>query len=176
MFIVDVKQQYNNDKLYRGIKNGPSPVCSYLYLFSFLSLQIFRRRYLHNRLSKKLQIWYRGSQRQVVLWDCKWAFSYLFYLVFVPFSFSPDFSSEISPQLFKIETSNLVYMFTKTSYNVGLKMGILLFVLPCIFLSLYIFRLRYQPYALEALKQGLVRFSDSSSSPGQGNVKEFGDW
>ena len=68
--------------------------------------------------------------------DYKWAFSYLLFLVFVPFSFSPDFSSKISPQLFKIETSNLVYRFTTTSYNVGLKMEILLFVLPCIFLSL----------------------------------------
>ena len=32
----------------------------------------------------------------------------LFVLVFVPFFFSPDFSSKISPQPFKIETSNLV--------------------------------------------------------------------
>ena len=38
----------HNDKLYRGIENGPSPVCSSLYLFYFLSLQIFRQRYLHN--------------------------------------------------------------------------------------------------------------------------------
>ena len=59
--------------------------------------------------------------------------------VFVPFSFSPDFSSKISPQPFKIETSNLVYRFTMTSYNVGLKMDILIFFLPCIFLSLYFF-------------------------------------
>ena len=79
----------------------------------------------------------------------------LFVLVFVPFSFSPNFLSKISPQPFKIETSNLVYRFTTTSYNVGLKMDILLFVLPCIFLSLYIFHLRYQPYALEALKRGI---------------------
>ena len=50
-----------------------------------------------------------------------------------------------------------------TSCNVGLKMDIFLFVLPCIFLSLYIFHLRYQPYALEVLKRGIVRFSDSSS-------------
>ena len=42
-------------------------------------------------------------------------------------------------------------------------MDILLFALPCIFLSLYVFRQRYQPYALEALKRGIVRFSDSSS-------------
>ena len=41
-----------------------------------------------------------------------------------------------------------------TSCNVGLKMDILLFVLPCIFLFLYFFRQRYQPYALEALKRG----------------------
>ena len=67
------------------------------------------------------------------------------------FSFSPDFLSKISPQPFKIETSNLVYWFTTMGYNVGLKMDILLFVVPCIFLSLYIFCRRYQPYALEAL-------------------------
>ena len=68
--------------------------------------------------------------------------------------FLSRFSSKISPQPFKIETSNLVYRFTTTGNNVGLKMDILLFVVPCIFLSLYIFRLRYQPYALEALKRG----------------------
>ena len=95
--------QVHNDKLYRGIENGPFPICSSLYLFFF--------------------------------------------------SFSPDFSSKISLQLFKIKTANLVYRFT-TSCDVGLKMDILLFVLPCIFLSLYIFRQRYQPYALEALKRG----------------------
>ena len=41
-----------------------------------------------------------------------------------------------------------------TSYNVGLKMDILLFVLLCIFPSLFIFCQRYQPYALEVLKRG----------------------
>ena len=64
--------QVHNDMLYRGLENGPSPICFSLYLFFFLSLQIFHQRYLHNRL----QIWYRGSQRQVVLWDCKRTFSY----------------------------------------------------------------------------------------------------
>ena len=73
--------------------------------------------------------------------------------IFFFFPFSPDFSSKISLQPFKIETSNLVNRFT-TSCDVGLKMDILLFVLPCIFLSLYIFRQRYQSYALEALKRG----------------------
>ena len=67
----------------------------------------------------------------------------LFVLPYILFSFSPDFSSKISLQPFKIETSNLVYRSTTTSCDVGLKMDILLFVLPCIFLSLYIFRERY---------------------------------
>ena len=49
-------------------------------------------------------------------------------------SFSPHFLSKISPQPFKIETSNLVYWFITTGNNVGLKMDILLFVVPCIFL------------------------------------------
>ena len=78
----------------------------------------------------------------------------LFVLPYILFSFSPDFSSKISLQGFKIETSNLVYRFTTTSCDVGLKMDIILFVLPCSFLSLYIFCQRYQPYALEALKRG----------------------
>ena len=46
--------------------------------------------------------------------------------------FSPDFSSEISPQPFKIKTLYLVYRSTTTSCIVGLQMGILLFVLPCV--------------------------------------------
>ena len=33
--------QVHNDKLYRGIEYGPSPICSSFYLFLFLSLQIF---------------------------------------------------------------------------------------------------------------------------------------
>ena len=56
----------------------------------------------------------------------------MFFPIFVLFSFSPDFSSKISPQPFKIETSNLVYRFTMRSCIVGLKMGLLLFVLPYI--------------------------------------------
>ena len=67
----------------------------------------------------------------------QWAFSYLFFLVFVPFSFSPDFLSKISPQAFKIETSNFIYRFTTTGNNMGLKMDILLFVVPCNFLSTF---------------------------------------
>ena len=39
-------------------------------------------------------------------------------------------SSKISPQPFKMETSYLVYRSTTTSCIVGLKMGLLLFVLP----------------------------------------------
>ena len=78
----------------------------------------------------------------------------LFVLPYICSFFFPDFSSKISLQPFEIETSNLVYRFTTTSYDAGLKMDILLFVLPCIFLSLYIFCQRYQPYALEVLKRG----------------------
>ena len=43
--------QAYKDKLYGGIENGPSLICSSIYLFFFfLSLQIFRQRYLYNRL------------------------------------------------------------------------------------------------------------------------------
>ena len=79
-----------HNKLYRGIENGHSPICSSLYLFFF--------------------------------------------------SFSPDFLSKISPQQFKIETSNLVYRFTTTSCIVGLKMGLLLFVHPYICSFFFLFR------------------------------------
>ena len=40
--------QVDNDVLYRGIANQPSPAYSSLYLSIFLSLYIFRKRYLHN--------------------------------------------------------------------------------------------------------------------------------
>ena len=40
--------QVDNDVLYRGIANQPSPAYSFLYLSIFLSLYIFRQRYLHN--------------------------------------------------------------------------------------------------------------------------------
>ena len=94
------------------------------------SVTNFRQRYLHNRSRYKLRIWYTGLQRQVVSWDCKWAFSYLFFLLLFPFSFFPNISSKISQQPLKIETSYMVYRSTMTSCIVGLQMGILLFVLP----------------------------------------------
>ena len=40
--------QVDNDVLYRGIANQPSPAYTSLYLSIFLSLYIFRQRYLHN--------------------------------------------------------------------------------------------------------------------------------
>ena len=64
----------------------------------------------------------------------------LSYVCFFFFSFYLDFSSKISPQLFKIETSNLVYRFTTTSCIVGLKMGFLLFVLPCVYSFFFLSR------------------------------------
>ena len=50
------------------------------------------------------------------------------------------FSSKISPQPFKIETSNLIYRFTTASCIVGLKMGLPLFVLPCIYSFFFLSR------------------------------------
>ena len=40
--------QVDNDVLYRGIANQPTPAYSSLYLSIFFSLYIFRERYLHN--------------------------------------------------------------------------------------------------------------------------------
>ena len=103
------------------------------------------------------------------MWDCKWAFSYLFFLLFVPFSFFPDFSSKISPQPFKIETSYLVYRFTTTCCIVGLKMGLLLFVLPyiCSFFFLSGFASEISPQLLKIETSNLVyRFTTTSSIVG----------
>ena len=68
------------------------------------------------------------------------AFSCLFLPIFVLFTFSPDFSSKISPQPSKIETSNLVCRFTMTSCIVELKMGFLLFVLSQIYSFFFLSR------------------------------------
>ena len=49
--VVIFGEQVDNDVLYRGIANQPSPAYSSLYLFSFLSFhtlndEIFRQRFL----------------------------------------------------------------------------------------------------------------------------------
>ena len=46
--VVIFGMQVDNDVLHRGIVNQPSPAYSSLYLSIFLSLYIFRQRYLHN--------------------------------------------------------------------------------------------------------------------------------
>ena len=46
--VVIFDEQVDNDVLYRGIANQPSPAYSSLYLSIFLSLYIFCQRYLHN--------------------------------------------------------------------------------------------------------------------------------
>ena len=46
--VVIFGMQVDNDVLYRGIANQPTPAYSSLYLSVFLSLCIFRQRYLHN--------------------------------------------------------------------------------------------------------------------------------
>ena len=79
----------------------------------------------------------------------------LFVFFLYSFFFLSDFSSKISLQLFKIESSNLVYRFTTTSCDVGLKLDILLFVLPCIFLSLYIFSSKIPAICFASAKAGL---------------------
>ena len=46
--VVIFGMQVDNDVLYCGIANQPSPAYSSLYLSIFLSLYTFRQRYLHN--------------------------------------------------------------------------------------------------------------------------------
>ena len=56
----------------------------------------------------------------------------LFFPIFIHFSFSPHFSSKISPQLYRIESSDLIYRITATSCVVGYITSFVLFVLPYI--------------------------------------------
>ena len=92
--------QVYNGKLYRRIENGPSPVCSSLYLFFFLSLQIFRQRDLHNRFKIETSNWLNRFTTTSCIVELKMGL-----LLFVPpyicSFFFPDFSSKISPQPFK---------------------------------------------------------------------------
>ena len=119
--------QVHNDKLYRGIENEPSPICSSFYLFLFLSFQIFRQTPQPFKIETSNLV-YKFTTTSCIV-GLKMGLL-LFVLPYVFFSFSPDFSLKISPQPFKIETSNLVYRLTTTSCIVGMKMGLLLFVLP----------------------------------------------
>ena len=47
--------QVHNDKLYRGIENGPSPICSSVYWFSFSP--DFRQRYLRAPVAQWVKRW-----------------------------------------------------------------------------------------------------------------------
>ena len=89
----------------------------------------------------------------------------MFFLLFVPFSFFPDFSSKISSQPFKIETSNLVYRFTMTDCIVGLKMGPLLFVLLYVYFFSFspdfLLKISPQPFKIETLNL-VYRFTTTS--------------
>ena len=78
-------------------------VCSFFFLSKFfvkdISTPVKDRNFIFGIQVHNHKL-YRGIEKR--------AFCYMFFLLFVPFSFSPDFSSKISPQPFKIETSNLV--------------------------------------------------------------------
>ena len=130
--------QVNNDVLYGGIANQPSPAYSSLYLSNFLSFHTLNDEIFVKDFSETVQarififgmqvdndVLYRGIANQPTP-----AYSSLYLSTY--FSFSLHFSSKISPQLYRIETSNLVYRFTMTSCIVELKMGLPLFVLPYI--------------------------------------------
>ena len=103
----------------------------FVLLFLFLSLQIFVKDISTTVKIETSNLVYRFTMTSCIL-GLKMGLL-LFVLPYVCFSFSPDFSSKISPQPFKIETSNFVYRFTTTSCIVGLKNG------PSIYSSLYFF-------------------------------------
>ena len=130
--VVIFGMQIDNDVLYRGIANQPSPAYSSLYLSNFVSFhtlndEIFVKDFCETVQARVFIFGMQVDKWCFVSWDREPAFSCLFFY----FSFSLHFSSKISPQLYRIETSNLVYRFTTTWCIVELKMG-LLFVLPYI--------------------------------------------
>ena len=131
-------QVYNN-KLYRGIENRPFPILFYPIFVLFSVSPGFRQRYLLTFEDRNFKFGIEVGNDKLYCGITNGPSRICSFLCLFLFSFSPDFSSKISPQPFKIETSNLVYRFAMTSCNVGLKIDILLFVHPCIFLFLYIF-------------------------------------
>ena len=135
--IVIFGMQVDNDVLYRGIANQPSPSYSSLYLSDFLSFHTLNDEIFVKDFSETVQarvvifgmqvdndVLYRGFVNQPSP-----AYSSLYLSIFLSVYI---FLSKISPQLYRIETSNLVYRFTTRSCIVELKMGLLLFVLPYI--------------------------------------------
>ena len=128
--------QVDNDVLHRGIGNQPTPAFSSLYLSDFLSFHTLNDEIFVKDFCETLQarvfifgmqvdndVLHRGIANQPTP-----AYSSLYLSIFL----SLHFASMISPQLYRIETSNLVYRFTTTSCIVELKIGLLLFVLPYI--------------------------------------------
>ena len=102
-------------------------MCSSLCLFFFLSLQILVKDISTTVYERNFKF---GMEVRNDKLYCEIANRHSPICSSLPFSFFPDFSSKISlsPQPFKIETSNLVYRFTTTSCIVESKMGLLLFV------------------------------------------------
>ena len=112
--------QVDNDVLYRGIANQPSPAYSSLYLSDFLSFHTLYDEIFVKDFSEIVQarVFIFGMQvDNDVLYPrianqptpaCSSVYLSIFLSLYV-------FLSKISPQLYRIETSNLVYRFTTTS-------------------------------------------------------------
>ena len=127
--------QVDNDVLYRGIANQPSPAYSFLYLSNFLSFHTLNDEIFIKDFCETVQAREVIFVCRLIMMYCTVELRTSLLLLILPciyFSFSLHFSSKTCPQLYRIETSNLVYRFTTTSCIVELKMGLLLFVLPYI--------------------------------------------
>ena len=133
------------------IENGPSPICSSLYLFFSFSPDFSSKISPQPFKIETSNLVYRFTTTSCIVGLKMGLLLFVFpYICF--FSFSPDFSSKISPQPFKIETSNLVYRFTTASCIVGLKMGLLLFVFPCICSFFFLSRFSVKIYLYNRLR------------------------
>ena len=107
--------QVDNDVLYRGIANQPSPAYSSLYFSDFLSFHTLNDEIFVKDFSETVQarvfifgmqidndVLYRGIVNQPTP-----AYSSMYLYIFLSLYIFLQ-SSKISPQLYRIETSNLV--------------------------------------------------------------------
>ena len=131
--------QVDDDLLYRGIENQPSLAYLSLYLPNFLSyhtlMKFFVKDFSATTQGRMLifgmhvddDLLYCGIENQ-----SSPAYSSLYLCNFLSFRTLMKFSSKISQEPCKVESSSLVCRLLMTCCIVGLKTSLLLLILPCI--------------------------------------------
>ena len=127
--IVIFGKQVDNDVMYHGISNQPSPAYSFMYLSNFLSFHILSDEIFCQRFLSRKSGGYTGLHLSVIPSVRPSA---------RPSIIRNTFSSKISPQPCKLENSYLVYRSMMTCCIVGLRTSLLLLILPCIYLIYFL--------------------------------------